>query len=477
MTHQLFTPEIPIHETIEYMRREEGKVSSRFNSEKFETAKRSIDAFFEQRLSRAGLDEKKEMLRLQHRAVRYEPDAVESVKRIIRQQIEEQRMQDVPIPGIYEDLTDALYHETFGLGAVSVWFERNRHIGKCRVNGLEIRYRKPNDEHRLHEQYGNMKSVQRMIENLLRNDEGEVISRDKNYAQFSLFDGTRVTIALPPTTKSPTVVFRRATVQHYSMKQQAAMETIFEQAIPIYTMLARCGIKMIITGEPATGKTTFLISLFGETKSNKVTVVAEHVFEGDFKNKFPERDITEFSGDEKTLVPVVFPLSLRMDTQQYIMQEIREIEASMFKEACANTRGLVMATMHERDATNVPATLARKELRHSEGLNFRVSMSDFANQIDFAMVMEFGEDDLSIINTEITALVLNPHDLSVTSNRIMWHDGEKWTFNADIEPRLAKRMRKYDRVAFDEGMEMLKQLAISSPMPEEEKSVTLAGAV
>lgn len=60
MTQHLITNEIPIHETMDYMRREEGKVSARFNNDKFEMALRSIDMFFEQRLLRAASDEKKE---------------------------------------------------------------------------------------------------------------------------------------------------------------------------------------------------------------------------------------------------------------------------------------------------------------------------------------------------------------------------------------------------------------------------------
>jgi type IV secretory pathway ATPase VirB11/archaellum biosynthesis ATPase len=291
-----------------------------------------------------------------------------------------------------------------------------------------------------------------------------------------MYDGTRVTISLPPLVRYPTVVFRRPVVQKYTLLQQAELGTIPKAAIPIYRMIARCGTKAILTGEPGTGKTTFLVSLFAETKPDKVTTCCENVFEIDLKRKFPDRDITEYQGHLSNMASVVIPLTLRQDTRQYIMQEVREVEAPALKEACTNTTGLVLSTMHESDSTNVPGTLARKELRQSSGMNYRVCLTEYASKLDIVMVMAYGEEETVIRNVEIAVLELEPFTLSITSRRILWFDGEIWRFSAHMESRLAARMSRYDSKAFHEGMALLRELAEQFPIPPEEQAITLNNA-
>jgi len=472
--------EIPYHDLADFMRKgtdgtQSGYQQQGYAQQLFEKAVQTIDDYFDQRLEKARTkEEKKRYLQQQHRATMGYPEEVEDIKTIIQQQIDLLKMHDVPYPNIYRNLVDALYHETWGFGVVSVWYERYPEIGKCRVNGREIRYKRLNEKHRTHEQYQDLKDVYRLIDNLMRNDDGEVMTREKPYAELQLYDGTRVTITQPPMCRVPTIVFRRGNVEQYTLYQQADLRTISREAIPVYRMLVRCGLKIILTGEPGTGKSTFLMSLFMETDPNLVTVTAENAWELNLKARFPDRDITEFEGNDETMVPIIFPRTLRMDPQQYLIGEVREVEAPMFKEACANTTGFVATTMHEKDSTNVPGTLARKELRHTEGLNYRVSLTDYANHIDFVLVFETDEDGITLRNTEIAEIQFNPLDLSVISRRIMWFDGSKWCFADGIDDRLERRLIKKDRRAFEEGMAKLNELVADFPIPEEMKETTLS---
>lgn len=471
--------EIPFDVLADYTREgndgQTGFQGKGYAMQNFKKAIAVVDSWFGDRLNKAKDNkEKKKYVTQTHRASKGHPEEVEEVKTLIRQLIDEYKLNDIQPPAIYENLVDALFHETWGFGCVSVWMEKYPNVGKCRLNGKEVRYRKPTDRiHRTHEQYDSIEDVYRLINNLTRSEDEAVMSREKPYAELNLYDGTRVVITIPPMSKHPTVVFRRNVLEQFTLQQQSELKTIDNEGIPVYRMIARCGTKIILTGEPGTGKSTFILSMFVETRPELITVLAENAWELDLKKRFPDRDITEFVGDDKTMVSMVFPRTLRMDPQIYIIGEVREVEAPMYKEACANTRGLVATSMHEKDSTNVPGTLARKELRHTEGLNYRVSLTDYANLIDFVFVFEVDEDGETLRNTEIAEIHFDPTDLSVTSKKIMWFDGEQWCWNADLHPALQRNMRKRDRPAFEEGMETIRRLAAIRPIPEELRSNTL----
>jgi len=470
--------EVSVQELMNYTRKNSARTDLSYSSHSlgaFEVTLDTISQYFDQRLDSAKSDdEKKAYLNQQHRATIGHPEAVVEIKTIIKQQLEYLKLNETPYPSIYQGLVDALFHEIWGLGVVSVWLERHRDIGKCRVNGTEVRYKKIGEKHRMHEQYRNIRDVYRLIENLMRNDESAVMNRDKQYAELRLYDGTRVVITQPPLTLLPTIVFRRSTMKHFTLQEQADLDTINIEAVPVYRMIARCGTKCIITGEPGVGKSTLLLSLFAETETDKITVSAENAPELGLKSRFPDRDITEFIGDDKTMVPVVFPRTLRQDPGQYIIGEVREVEAPMFKEACANTTGFVGTTMHEKDSSNVPGTLARKEIRWVQGMDYRIALTDYANQTDFVIVMQLDADQITLRNVEISEIVFNALTLTVTSRRIMWFDGQTWRFNDQIDKRLMNRMAIKNAESFNEGVVALRKLTAEFPIPEEEKEVALS---
>ncbi|WP_331700191.1 ATPase, T2SS/T4P/T4SS family [Paenibacillus sp. IITD108] len=469
--------EIPQNVLADYMKEGESSVfDGRIQMFQFKNAIELVDQWFKDRLTKAkDSKEQKKHVNQTHRATKGHPEEVEEVKTIIRQIVDEYKLHDIQPPAIYPDLVDALFHETWGNGCVSVWMEKYRTVGKCRVNGKEVRYRRPNDRvHRTHEQYESMQDVYRLIDNLTRSEDGAIMSREKPYAELQLYNGTRVVITIPPMSKHPTIVFRRNTLEQFTLQQQINLNTIASESPPIYRMLARCGTKLILTGEPGVGKSTFLLTMFMETRADLVTVTAENAWELDLKARFPDRDITEFVGDDRTMVPVVFPRTLRMDPQIYVIGEVREVEAPMYKEACANTRGLVITTMHEKNSTNVPGTLARKELRHTEGLNYRISLTDYASLIDFVLVFETDEDGETIRNVELAEIHFDPLTMGVESRKIMWYDGEKWCYSAEIDPELQKSMRKKDRIAYTEGMNALQSLSQQNPIPNEVRITRLS---
>ncbi|WP_158630127.1 ATPase, T2SS/T4P/T4SS family [Cohnella sp. AR92] len=469
--------EVSIDQLIDYARdnhKNESK-GSVFSLVAFDNAKDVISKYFDHRLESANSDnEQKQYLLQQHRATIGHPEAVEELKTVIKQQVEQLKLGDTQYPSTYLNLVDALFHEIWGLGVVSVWLERHRNIGKCRVNGTEVRYKKIGEKHRMHEQYRHIRDVYRLIENLMRNDEAQYMNRDKNYAELQLFDGTRVVITQPPFTKWPTIVFRRSTVSHFTLQEQARLNTIPEEAIPVFRMISRCGSKCMLSGEPGVGKSTMLISLFAETETDKITVLAENAPELGLKALFPDRDITEFVGDDKTMVSEVFPRTLRQDPSQYLIGEVREVEAGMYKEACANTTGFVGSSMHEKDSTNVPGTLARKEIRGTKGMEYRIALTDYASHIDFVLVMELDEDQITLRNVEIAEIVFDAISLTVTSRRLMWFDGDGWRFNNIIDSRLQRRMRRKNREAFEEGMSVLAKLSQRFPIPDDEKEISLS---
>lgn len=467
--------EILFRELAQYVKNEAdgAERTQRFDPDKFDQAIRVLDDYFELRLKKADAAAKEQYLSQQHKATIGHPKEVQEMKAIIQSIVDENLMHNVSFPPIYENLVDALYHETWGLGAVSVVYERKRHIGKWRVNARNIWYREKGEKRRIHEQYRTDAGVLRMIENLLRNDDQQIVKRGREYAQLQMFDGTRVTITLPPMTRHPSVVFRRKTEQMFTLERQADYGTIALEAIPIYRMMSRCGTKIVLTGEPGTAKTTMAKALFAETKPDKVTIAAELVFELDLQKDFPDRDISEYEGDETNMASVIIPLTLRQDAEQYLMGEIREVEAPGFKEICTNTTGTVITTMHEVDSTNVPGTLARKELRQSSGMNYAMSLVEYASKIDFVQVMAFGEDQSEIINLELSSIEVDPITLAVSSRRLIWFDGEQWRYHSEMDKRLARRMRRYDPEAFDAGMQRVEELAARLPIPEEELVVRL----
>src|SRR5690606_2964674 len=132
--------------------------------------------------------------------------------------------------------------------------------------------------------------------------------------------GTRVTLTIPPRTLIPTIVFRRFVVNKFSFEEQAKKKTIAEQDIPLFRILAKARLNVIIAGHVESGKSTMLKTMYAERPKDLVSLLIEEHPESFLKRDFPDRLVHEFSIKDQEIEKTLRTI-LRFDHDYVIMQE------------------------------------------------------------------------------------------------------------------------------------------------------------
>ena len=307
------------------------------------------------------------MLEIQKKAIiGYEKEKQFFLKKI-SQQLDASGKASEIYPPWYEDLSDAIYQENWGLAGVSEWFgERYAESSSAKIIGSRIYFMDKGRMVLKKQQISENRKDQLIRAFLLLSPDKRF---DADYYEIYLLDGTRVTVFLEPMAKKgqSSIVFRRYLIPKYSFEEQAKRNTVPVSAVPLLTSMAKIGYNVVFTGAVRTSKTSFLSTWQSYEDETLEGVLIETDPEIPIHEILPGAPIIQLLADGEELRNITKNL-LRSDADYFILAEARDGIAldTAVRLACKGTKRMKM-TFHSRRPERFPLEVATEIVKTTGG--------------------------------------------------------------------------------------------------------------
>ena len=329
-----------------------------------------------------------EWLERQHNAViGHEPSVqyfIEEIQNVLR----DRNITFKEYPRHYKSLEEAIFHEVWGLSVLSKW-ENYPDSEAAVIEGINLWIDFGDGLELQEERFSSIDTVNRVKRAFINRKKDSVVK--DGMLEIEREDGSRITIVQPPTSRVEYIMFRRFTINTFTLEEQMARETIPIEDIPIYKALARTLPNMIIAGPVRSAKSTFLKTLVGERHKRLVHAVLEKAFELAFAKHFPGRLFYELRSKEGDLEKV-FPTLLRMEHNSVIIGEIRSLEIEAYLEATERGERGALSTYHLTEDNRVVRQLTNHVLDVFPTRKYDVELERVATALDIIITMGTDHD-------------------------------------------------------------------------------------
>ncbi len=325
--------------------------------------------------SRSGLE-------LQKRAIIGYEEEKEFFKRRIGEIIYELGVEVSKFPNWYTELTDAVYHENWGLAGLSEWFgSRYAQSSSAKIIGERI-YFMEQGRMCLKPQTISVERREQLVKAFLLLTPEERM--DKEYYEIYLLDGTRVTIFTEPMAKKvqASIIFRRYLIPSLSFEEQASRGTIPYAVIPMLEAMVAVGFNVVFLGAVRTAKTTFLSTWQSYEDATLEGVMVETDPEIPMHKILPNAPILQLIADGESLKSISKCL-LRSDADYFILAEARDGVAldTALRLAAKGSKRMKM-TFHSRRPMHFPLEAATEIVKQTGG-DIPLTMQMVASSFDY----------------------------------------------------------------------------------------------
>ena len=290
--------------------------------------------------------------------------------------------KDTEFPPWYENLSDAVYHENWGLAGLAEWFlPEHAMSSSAKIIGEDIYFLEGGRMVLKPQKISRTRKDQLIKAFLLLTPEERM---DKSYYETYLLDGTRVTIFTEPMAKKgrESIIFRRYIIPSLSLEEQARRGTIPTAAIPMFEKMAAIGFNVAFLGAVRTAKTTFLSTWQTMEDPSLEGVMVETDPEIPMEKILPGAPVIQLIADGEELGRISKNL-LRSDADYFILAEARDGIAldTAVRIASKGTKRMKM-TFHTRSPKLFPLEAAT-EIVKSTGGDINLTMCKVAGRFDY----------------------------------------------------------------------------------------------
>ncbi|MCR4725455.1 MAG: CpaF/VirB11 family protein [Clostridia bacterium] len=423
-----------------------------------------MEAFFRDWEER---DSSRSALEIQKRAIIGYDKEKSFFKNRIADILRDMNASDAPYPPWYESLTDAIYHENWGLAGLAEWFRPNYAFSSSAKIIGENMYFLENGRMVLKPQKISKERKDQLIKAFLLLTPEERM--DKSYHETYLLDGTRVTIFTAPMAKAgqEALIFRRYVVPSLSFEEQAKRGTIPQAAIPLFQTMVKLGFNVAFVGAVRTAKTTFLSTWQALEDPSLEGVMVETDPEIPMDRLLPGAPILQLIADGEDLQKISKNL-LRSDADYFILAEARDGIAldTAVRIASKGTKRMKM-TFHTRSPRLFPLEVAT-EIVKSTGGDLPLTMQKAAGSFDYLFHFIQLSDKSRKRLKGIYQMNVDEQG-SIAIEPLCEYDpvADSWTFRYAMGPAQEEYGRESDHVLLEEMRRQLKALEAGSPYPSE----------
>ena len=315
----------------------------------------AVQAYFEEEWKKSEGQELK-ILERQTKALIGIPDHVNYFKDLISKYLEDNAKTDSSYPKWYKSLTDAIFHEVWGLAGISAWMDMPE-SSSAKIIGERI-YFLIDGKMVLQEQKISQNRFNALKKALLLLTP-EVPGSSPNI-EILMYSGERVTFYGGTLTKEgqDIMVFRKYVVFNYSLEEQARRKTIPKEAVSLLKNLSQVGFNVLFCGAVRTAKTTMLTTFQLLEDTSLEGVLIESNAEIPLHKLMPDTPVMQLVCDGEALSGITKQL-MRSDGDYIICGEARDGNMLNLLVEIAN-RGTrhCKSTIHLTDVFDLPYDIA-----------------------------------------------------------------------------------------------------------------------
>ena len=405
-----------------------------------------------------------EWLQRQHEAIIGKPEAIHYFVAAIEKIIRDKNIATPEYPSFYQSLAHAIFHEVWGISLLAKW-DTFPNSEAAVISGTELWIDEGGKFVRQPEKFESSDRVNRVRKSLIIRQKDAVLNWQNPELEIEREDGSRITMAQSPRTREDYVMFRRFTVNNFTLEKQAELDTIPFDDIPIYRAIARTMPNMVIAGRVRSAKSTFMKTLIGERREEYVIGCLEKHFELALKKHFPNRLVFEMQAKEGDLHKAI-PTLLRMEHDYLVIGEIRSKEMESFMMAAERGERGALSTYHLTDVNYVVPQLARHLLDEYPNRTPDIEIERVAKNIDIIITMEADRDRRKKRVVGVTEIIWDENTRSYsTRDWIRYsHLKKQYYYSSKIESTLLRLLAKEDLEETRILIRYLKKREKESPM-------------
>lgn len=432
------------------------------NTEVFLDLCSSVQAYFEEEWKKAEGQELK-ILERQTKALIGIPDHVNYFKDIISKYLEDNAKTGSPYPKWYKSLTDAIFHEVWGLSGISAWMDMPE-SSSAKIIGEKI-YFLIDGKMILQEQKISPNRFNALKKALLLLTP-EVPGNSPNI-EILMYSGERVTFYGGTLTKEgqDIMVFRKYVVFNYSLEEQARRNTIPKEAISLLKNLAQVGFNVLFCGAVRTAKTTMLTTFQLLEDKSLEGVLIESNAEIPLHKLMPGAPVMQLVCDGEALSGITKQL-MRSDGDYIICGEARDGNMLSLLVEIAN-RGTrhCKSTIHLTDVFDLPYDIANMIVNKKGGsLDHTIIKVAKSFHYVFSFIQLADRSQKRLKGIYEIRYDYNTHNISIHQICRYELKSDSWSFAYDIgdDKQAIAKEENYD--AFISFKGELKKLSEKFPM-------------
>lgn len=364
-------------------------------------------------------------------------------------------------PEWYESLTEAVYHENWGLAGLAEWFSAEwQGSSSAKIIGNNVFFMRHGRMHRMPQMISEERKEQLIKSFMLFTPEERM---DKSYYELYLLDGTRVTVFTEPMAKKnqSSIIFRRYIIPSLSFEEQARRGTIPESMIPLFRSMVDIGYNVVFMGAVRTAKTTFLATWQSYEDSSLEGLSIETDPEIPLHNIMPGAPIIQLIADGDDLKKISKNI-LRSDADYFIMAEARDGIAldTALRVASKGTKRMKM-TFHSRNPYHFPLEAAMEITAMNNG-DLKLTMAKLAGNFDFLFHFVQLKDKSKKRLSGIYQMYLDYEgEIKIEEMLRYIPSEEKWEIKGDLSEDKVRYAKESDEKAYGVFSSELRRLSES----------------
>lgn len=367
-----------------------------------------------------------------HQAVIGNPQAQHKVKAILSQWLVDQRIRlEQCIPGMSE--TESLFAEAIGLSVIEDLY-KSRLYEEIQVVGAKVFGMVKGKKLELpHRKFHSAQHVMDVQQRLVLYGQARISEREP-FCQTYMYDGSRLTMKMPPFSSQPTITIRRFIVEDVTLHGLQRLGTMDESVRKVLALLVQGKANGIIAGDTGTGKTTLLNALIDAIPENERIVTLESEFELRVEDRYPRRNVIALQemNDIGIRMKEAFPTVLRETPDRIIVGEVRSGEVVDALKACSRGHRGSWFTLHLTDPQQLKYVLYTLYLESGLNIPFYAFEIQLGLAMDVLVYMRFLLNGNRVVYS-IHSIGLDEKGTLVISPMVELENGQ-WIFRGNSIP-------------------------------------------
>lgn len=248
-----------------------------------------------------------------------------------------------------EAMIKEVYAYNWGLGPLDKYDTDD--VDELMINGIRISYEKGGKIFECRERFNNYEEAMNVIRRALEHDGTSDVNEQNPIVYAERADGARITVAVPPASKEPTLNIRKFTSFVPTTANLIRVGTITEYIANTIKVLVEGKANLIVLGEMGSGKTTFMTWILGFMPIDERIGILETVFEVNPERYYPKHFFVQLRECTVASLDAEFRELLRANVKRILVGEMRSgKDLQNYKMGCTRGQPGCVGTFHSSSA-------------------------------------------------------------------------------------------------------------------------------